>query len=133
MTFKYYEVTSEIIRPIIEVILKSETGVGIFPSLIDSGADYCIFSLDTAKLLGIQLKSKNKITISGIGRDSVKGYWGELELRIAGKTYTARVIFAAISDYGFGILGQVGFFDHFDIKLSHSKQVIEMEPVKLPN
>lgn len=133
MIFKYYEVAPEIIRPIIEVILKSETKVGIFPSLIDSGADYCIFSVDTAKLLGIKLKPKNKTTISGIGRDIVKGYWDELELRIAGKIYTTRVIFAKISDYGFGILGQQGFFDHFDIKLSYHKQVIGVEPIRVSN
>ena len=133
MIFKYYEVTSEIIRPIIEVILKSETKVGIFPSLIDSGADHCIFSLDTAKLLGIKLKPKNKTTISGIGRDAVRGYWDELELRIAGKTYTTRVIFAKISDYGFGILGQQGFFDHFDVNLSYQKQTIEIAPLRISN
>lgn len=133
MIFKYYEVTPEIIRPIIEVILKSETRVGIFPSLIDSGADYCIFSMETAKLLGIRLKPKNKTTISGIESAKVKGYWHELELRVAGKVYTAKVIFAKISDYGFGILGQQGFFDHFDVKFSHSRQTVEIEPIKLPN
>lgn len=59
MIFKYYEVTPEIIRPIIEVILKSETRVGI--------------------------------------------------------------------------LGQQGFFDHFDVKLSYQKQTIEIEPLKISN
>lgn len=133
MIFKYYEVTPQIIRPIISVLLKSETRVGIFPSLIDSGADHCIFSLDTAKSLGIKLKPKNKTTISGIGREPIEGYWDELELRIAGKIYTARVIFAKISDYGHGILGQQGFFDHFDVKLSYQKQIVEIEPVKASN
>lgn len=133
MIFKYYEVSSEIIRPIIEVILKSETRVGIFPSIIDSGADYCIFSLETAKLLGIKLKPKSKTKISDIGEDCVNGYWDELELRIAGKIYTTRVIFAKISDYGFGILGQQGFFDHFDVNLSYQKQEIEIKPIKIYN
>lgn len=133
MIFKYYEVTPEIIRPIIEVILKSETRVGIFPSLIDSGADHCIFSIDTAKLLGIKRKPENKTTIAGIGRDVVKGCCDELELRIADRIYTTRVIFAKISDYGFGILGQQGFFDHFDVNLSYQKQEIEIMPIKISN
>ena len=133
MTFKYYEVAREIIRPIIEVILKSDTRVGIFPSLIDSGADYCIFSLETANLLGIELPPKNKTTISGIGKDKVEGYWNEVELRIARKIYTAKVIFAKISDYGFGILGQQGFFDHFDVNLSYQKQTIEIAPTRVSN
>lgn len=83
--------------------------------------------------MGIKLKPKNKTTVSGIGKDIVKGYWAEVELRIAGKIYIARVIFAEISDYGFGILGQQGFFDRFDVKLSYQKQVIEIEPVKISN
>lgn len=28
-----------------------------------------------------------------------------------------------------GILGQKGFFDHFDVKLSYGKQLIEIDPV----
>lgn len=133
MIYKYYKVTPKIIRPIIEVILKSETRVGIFPSLIDSGADHCIFSLDTAKSLNIKLNPKNKTTISGIAIEAIDGYWNELELRVAGKTYTTKIIFAKISDYGHGILGQQGFFDHFDVKLSHKRQTIEIEPINLPN
>lgn len=107
--------------------------MALYSALIDSGSDYCIFNLGTAKALGIKLKSKDKTTISGIGKRPITGYWSELELRIAGKIYTTQIIFAKISDYGYGILGQQGFFDHFDVNLSYHKQTIEIEPVKVTN
>lgn len=133
MTFPYSEITSQIARPIIPIILRSKTKVMLYSGLIDSGADHSIFSLDVAKALEIKLRSKAKIQFSGVGKDTIEGFWSKIELRVSGKTYTTKVIFADISQFDHGILGQIGFFDHFDVKLSHSKQTIEIEPVNLPN
>lgn len=133
MIYKYYKVTPKIIRPIIPIVLKSPSNVAVYSALIDSGADRCIFSLDIADAMGIKLNSKAKTQVSGIGRGKINGFWGELEFRIGSKIYSTKVIFAKISDYGYGILGQIGFFDHFDVKLSHTKQTIEIEPINLPN
>lgn len=93
----------------------------------------CIFSLDIADAMGIKLNAKAKTQVSGIGREEVDGFWSQLELRIGSKIYSTKVIFAEISDYGYGILGQIGFFDHFEVKLSYHKQIIEIEPIHLPN
>ena len=133
MTFPYFEFDPHILRPIIPIIIKSTKKVAFYSVLIDSGADHCIFNLGTAKALGIKLKSKDKTIISGIGKGLIQGYWNELELRVAGKIYTTKVIFANISDYGYGILGQQGFFDHFDVTLSYHKKTIEIQPIRYPN
>lgn len=69
----------------------------------------------------------------GVGKEKIKGFWGEVELRIADRIYEAKVIFADINNVGYGILGQQGFFDYFDVKLSHQRQIIEIEPVKIAN
>lgn len=132
MTYHYKEITSSIRRPIIEIIVRTESNFAIYPVLIDSGADYCIFSNQLAKSLRIKL-SKIKIKFKGVGKNQIIGRWGKVEIRLGDKSYNTKVIFADISDFGHGILGQLGFFEHFDIKLSHSKQIIEVEPVKLPN
>lgn len=133
MIYKYYKVTSKISRPIIPIILKSSSSVSLYSALVDSGADHCIFSLDIADAMGIKLRSKDKTKISGIGKEEVDGFWSQIEFRIGGKIYSTKVIFAKINEYGYGILGQNGFFDHFDVKLSHQKQTIEIEPVRLYN
>ena len=132
MVYSYLTVTSTIRRPTIEIIVKTNKNFAIYPVLIDSGADYCIFSLELAKSLGIRL-SKTVIKFHGIGKDQIKGRWGEVDLKIANYTYGARVLFADISQFDHGILGQQGFFDHFDVRLSHQKQRIEIEPIKVFN
>lgn len=48
-------------------------------------------------------------------------------------SYSSKALFAEVNQFGHGILGQLGFFDHFDVKLLHQKQIIEIEPVKLLN
>lgn len=132
MIFPYLEFTSTIRRPIIEIIIKSENNFAIYPVLIDSGADYCIFNIELAKALRIKL-TKKRTNFRGIGKDKIAGSWGEVEIRIGNQTYQTKAIFAEISQFGHGILGQQGFFDHFDVKLSYQKQTIEIEPIKTSN
>lgn len=133
MIFPYKEITPKISRPIILIIIKSGDYFILYHGLIDSGADYCIFSLEIAKELGLKFSKKDKTNFIGAGEEEIEGFWGEIDIKINQNTYTTRVIFARISDFGHGILGQSGFFDHFDVKLSYFKQTIEIEPVKLPN
>ena len=105
----------------------------LYHGLIDSGADYCIFSLEIARKLGLKLSSKNKVKFVGVGSEEIRGFRKEIELRIGDQMYLIEVIFAEISDFGHGILGQKGFFDHFDVKLSYKKQIIEINPVQTSN
>lgn len=132
MTYSYLTITPAVRRPIIDIIVRSDKYFAIYPMLIDSGADYCILNLELAKSFGIKL-SKTAVKFFGIGREQIIGKWGKIELKIAGHTYKSKVLFAEISQFGHGILGQSGFFDHFDVKLSYFKQTIEIEPTKLLN
>lgn len=133
MTFKYFKINNRIIRPIVPVILKSPTAVALYSAVIDSGSDYCIFSLNVADGLNIKLNPKNKTKFIGVAKEQIEGFWSEIEIKVSGKTYQIKIIFADISDIGYGILGQQGFFDHFDVSLSYHKQTIEIEPIKIPN
>jgi len=132
MTYPYLRISSKISRPIIQIIIKSKTKFAIHPVLIDSGADYCIFNIQLAEDLGIKIRSR-RTSFKGIGKDKIVGFWGKVDLRIGEVTYQTEVIFAEIGDFSHGILGQQGFFNHFDVKLSFHKQIIEIEPLKLTN
>lgn len=128
MTFPYQRVTPKVIRPIIPVILRSKEKFIFYPALVDSGSDYCIFSIEIAEILGIKLSKKARF--KGIGKENLIGFWGETEINIGRITYKLDAIFAEISDFGHGILGQKGFFDHFDVKLSYKKKTIEITPLE---
>ena len=127
MIFHYFEITPKIVRPIIPIILKSQTKLMLYSALIDSGADYSIFSLDIADALGIKLQLKDKVKFIGVGRENIDGFWSKIEIIIGDITYETHAIFAEISEFGHGILGQKGFFDHFDVELSYKKQLIEIK------
>lgn len=132
MVYPYLTFTTRIRRPIIDIVIRSENNFAIYPMLIDSGADYCIFNIELAQALGIKL-TKKKANFKGVGKDKIKGFWGKVEIKIGNIPYETKAIFAEINDFGHGILGQQGFFDRFDVKLSYQKQVIEIEPIKILN
>ena len=132
MTFAYKKVTPQIIRPIIPIILKSDGQFVIYSALIDSGADYCIFSIEIARALNLRLEKQNTAFVD-ISKKEVVGYRGIVEIRIENDIYDIKAIFADISEFGYGILGQKGFFDHFDVKLSYNRQTIEIERIKTIN
>lgn len=129
MIYSYLNLTPAIRRPIIEIIVKSKDKFAIYPVLIDSGADYCIFSIDLAKALNLKLQLKDRMKFIGIGEESVTGFLNSVIIKIGSSIYETKVIFADISDFGHGILGQKGFFDHFDVKLSYQKKLIEIESI----
>lgn len=112
MTFPYIKITREIERPIIPVILTAGKKFVIYSALIDSGADYCIFSIELAQALRVVLSHREKVSFRGVGKGKIKGYWGNVEIKVGKAHYATKAIFAEISDFGHGILGQKGFFDH---------------------
>ena len=130
MIYFYQKITSKIIRPIIPIVLKSKKSFILYSTLIDSGSDYCIFSIEIAQALSINLSKGKEVSFIGVGKEKVKGYRGNVEMRVDKSFYELKAIFAEISEFGHGILGQQGFFDHFDVKLSYQKQIIEIEPIK---
>ncbi len=127
MKFPYFEVAPEIKRPIIPLVLMSQNRFILYSAIIDSGADYCVFSLDIAYALGIKLYSEDKVKFQGIGEEKIEGYHSKIRIKIGEDSYESEIIFAEISDFGHGILGQKGFFDHFDVHLSYSREIIELK------
>ena len=110
-------------------MLRSEEKFIFYSALIDSGADYCIFSAEIAYILHIKL-SKDTARFRGIGKGSIRGYWGEVEARVGDVDFPLRAIFAHVSDFGHGIVGQSGFFDMFIVKFDLVKEEIELEEGK---
>lgn len=127
MIFSYLKITPKISRPIITIIVKSQSFFALYQVMIDSGADHCIFDLGLAEKLGITLDKKDTIQLRGVGKDDVEGYWGTVELKIGDSIYQTKVVFANMSDFGHGILGQKGFFDHFDVTMSYRKQIVSLQ------
>lgn len=132
MIFFYERTTSKISRPVIPIVLRSGKKFVFYAGLIDSGADYCVFSLSVAKALDLKM-SKESVGIEGISQDKIYGKVGMVMLKIGRISYPVKALFAEIRDPGYGILGGRGFFDRFDVKLSYRKGIIEIQPLSRLN
>jgi predicted aspartyl protease len=117
-----------ILRPIILISLKHKMNALRFEALIDSGADFSIFPIEIANKLKIPLKKTKRIYFSGVGGGSFEGIITKIVLEVGAVSVNTKAVFTNAKE-NIGILGQKGFFDQFDVKLSYQKQQIEIERV----
>ena len=112
-------------RPIIPVTLKLNKIEISYLALIDSGADFNIFHADIAKILKIDLsKLKNPVNFSGINGKGV-GYFTSIDIGLNNNFINTPVVFSNdISDNGYGILGQQGFFNNYKIEFDYKNRNI---------
>lgn len=117
-------------RPLIPIALRFQNKKINTLALIDSGADFNVFHSDLAQLLDINLDSLKEIEFGGIKKDKeqCKGKLAVIKIGINNEFFDSPVIFSGdISDNGYGILGQNGFFDHFRVTLDYKTDNIYLK------
>lgn len=141
MIFKYFEfplpkpssvLGTSILRPIIPIKISANGFTVKYDALIDSGADFCIFHAEIGEYLGLDVKSGAREIFSGI-EDSIgaEAYFHELTLMVGETKINTLVGFSYdIADHGYGLLGQKGLFEKFNIKFIHQKQIIEINSIR---
>lgn len=117
-----------VLRPIIPISLRHKTKSIHYEALIDTGADFNIFPIELAQMLGIKINKQRVIYFSGIGEESIRGFITKVILGVGKIDISTKVVFSESGSVR--LLGQRGFFDHFDVKLSYQKQIIEIEQIK---
>jgi len=89
-----------------------------FPSVVDSGADYCIFPLEFGERLGIDFKNLQSSPASGFGGGGHCFYHKINVLVVVENLGLKFECFAGFSDQmdklGIGLLGRHGFFELFE-------------------
>lgn len=118
-------------RPLIPVKLLNEGELVKTIALIDSGADWCIFHGDLGELIGLDVRSGMEQDFYGIiGSGPGQIFFHDISVEIGGIAYPMRCGFSYdISPNGYGVLGQFGFFDTFDVNFKRRKQRIELKEV----
>lgn len=121
----------EVLKPLITVVLRRQDWKAKLFSLVDSGADACLFPKGIADLLDIDVKSGHRINFMGMGAYSTPFYFREIEILLGEYRVKTKVGFSTSQNIGVsGILGQQGFFDNFIISFDHKNGFIE---IKKPN
>lgn len=125
-----YKVQTELVRlPLVSVRLACNRKRIKVWALIDSGADFCVFNGDIASLLAIDLKKGKPLDIIGVVGGSTLAWIHQINLELEG--YPSINIKAAFTETGIpdlSLVGQIGFFDNFQIRFHRYKDQIEIYP-----
>lgn len=121
-----------ILKPIIPVKIIIGNELLDYAALIDSGADFCIFPADLGEYLGLDIRSGTSEIFGGIQEKAgAEAFLHRVRLSIGGWQYKTTIGFSYdVAKYGFGILGQKGFFDIFIVKFNLVKKEIELKTRK---
>lgn len=103
-------------RPLLVVSLIAPDGSSLdCVACPDTGADHCVFPLSFALALGLNPLDMRSNVTTGVGNPGNETYFENVRVRLdRGLEFEAFVGFTAGLDaVGYGLLGQVGFFDKY--------------------
>ena len=127
---------SSITRPIVLTYLEydGKTLPFKFGSIIDSGADTCVFPALFGEKIGIPVRDGKPLDTKGIGSDTAYYHMikvcVELNCEIFRFECWAGFMYS-LDTVGKGLLGRHGFFELFR-SVSFNKEHVELIPVKAP-
>ena len=116
------------IRPVIPIqLIRGEKRVRYY-TLIDSGADLCIFHAEIGELIGIEVESGKLLQFSGISGQQLTAYFHDIKIEVGGYEFDCYAGFSRdTGNLPYGLLGQLGFFNFFDILFDYNKGRIELK------
>ena len=127
MKFFYKRYAPGVIRPVIPIELRSGGKRLRYEALIDSGADECILDAQLAQILGINYRRGIKRMVGGITGAEQVYYACPVVIGAVEWSFETLVGFMPnMPDFGYGVLGQKGFFENFVVKFDYTKLEIQL-------
>lgn len=129
MKFDYKKLSAKILRPIIPIEILHNGNSIRYEVLVDSGADMNIVPSELAQPLGIDVESGRKEYVNGITGGGLPYYVHQVTIKIGGWPYTVEMGFMLdMPPFGYGVVGQRGFFEHFKVVFDRQRAEIELKP-----
>jgi len=115
-------------RPVIPIqLIRGEKRVG-YLAIIDSGADLCIFHAEIGELIDITVESGKLLQFSGISNQQLTAYFHNIKIEVGGYEFDCYAGFSRdLGNLPYGLLGQLGFFNLFDILFDYNKERLELK------
>jgi hypothetical protein len=99
-------------------------------SLVDSGADVCLFNSDIGRMIGIEIEAAPRLAFQGVSGSREVAYLHSVDLVVRGlNAITLEAGFTNSMAAGTGLLGQRGFFEQFQVNFQLSQKLFEVVPV----
>jgi len=114
-------------RPVIPVTLINGSNTIRYLALIDSGADLCIFHSEVGEQISIDIESGKKQEFDGITGEKMVAFFHQIEIEVGGYRLSCYAGFSrGLTKMPYGILGQQGFFDTFQVTFDYDKEKVEL-------
>jgi len=116
------------IRPVIPIqLIRGEKKVR-YLAIIDSGADLCIFHAEIGELLDLTVEAGKLLQFGGISNQQLTAYFHDIKVEVGGYEFDCYAGFSKdLGNLPYGLLGQLGFFNLFDILFDYNKERIELK------
>ena len=129
MKFYYKKYGQEVFRPVIPIEVGCKGNLVSYEVLVDSGADSCFFDAEIADILDIDLNQGEVGEVAGITGVKEKVYFYPVDIKVGGWPFKIKAGFLKnISEFGYGVVGQKGFFNLFIVKFDLNKKEINLTP-----
>ncbi len=116
-----------IARPVLDVVVEGMVEAPL-RCLVDSGSVNTLMPRWVATEAGVDLR-QIKDTSLGVGGAATKARFNAIRLTVGEHTWEAAVGFCNPWPYGWGLLGQLGFFRFFVVTFRAADWEIEIEPI----
>ncbi|MDA2921647.1 retropepsin-like domain-containing protein [Patescibacteria group bacterium AH-259-L07] len=128
MKFPYKKYSTRILRPVIPIkVIYNNISVP-YEILVDSGADFCVFDAEIADILEIDVEKGKKGEVAGVTGANEPIYFHDLEIEVGSWRFKVKAAFLRkIGKFGYGIVGQKGFFDIFVVKFDLLKEEVDLK------
>jgi hypothetical protein len=90
-----------------------------FEAVIDSGASICLFHSSVGESIGLNIENGSKDETMGVSGAPTTIYRHTIHLHLLGNMFKIRAGFLRELPFG-GLLGRIGFFEHFKITFDGS-------------
>jgi hypothetical protein len=113
----------------VKVSLVSGNKVLTCYAMIDSGADYCVFPRSFMLSLGIDPLTSPMEMTAGVGTEGVPTHFANISIDLQGliRFPVLAGFTAGLDPLALGLLGQVGFFDRFNLEFRLSEKICLIE------
>jgi hypothetical protein len=131
MKFKYAKYNGQVLRPVVPIKVKNKNLEIGYQVLVDSGADFCLFHAEIGEAIGLDIKKGKKGIVTGVGGKSSEYFLHKVTLEVGGWPYEIEAGFLpeiGTRSIPYGLVGQIGFFEHFKVIFDRQSEEIELKP-----
>lgn len=129
MKFRYRRFDNHL-RPVIPLKVRHGARAITYSALVDSGADSCIFDIQVAEELGIDLAKNGTLArVGGIAGQTAMYFIHPVTIEVGGWPLEVQAGFLALPAgmFNYGVVGHEGFFEHFVVTFDVVKEEIELK------